>query len=72
MHASAAAVVAAWLPGPAGPDAIAPAGGAPVRAGLAFACQEVDVVPADGTDVALELVVTEAGCLPVEGPPPFP
>jgi 5-formyltetrahydrofolate cyclo-ligase len=52
--------------------AIAAAGGAPVRAGLAFACQEVDAVPADDTDVPLELVVTEAGCLPVEDPPSFP
>jgi 5-formyltetrahydrofolate cyclo-ligase len=52
--------------------AIAAAGGGPVRAGLAFACQEVDAVPADDTDVPLELVVTEAGCLPAEGPPSLP
>ncbi len=41
---------------------IAAAGGDPIRAGYCFASQEVDRVPADGTDVALDLVVTEAGC----------
>ena len=42
--------------------AIAAAGGSPVRAGYCFAGQEVDHVPADDTDVPLDLVVTEAGC----------
>lgn len=42
-------------------EAIARAGGAPIRAGLCFAAQEVPEVPVDATDVRLELVVTEAG-----------
>ena len=32
-----------------------------LRAGLCFACQEVDRVPADATDVPLHAVVTERG-----------
>jgi len=41
--------------------AIAAAGVAPVRCGYCFASQEVGEVPADATDVPLDLVVTEAG-----------
>ncbi|MFO1049455.1 MAG: 5-formyltetrahydrofolate cyclo-ligase [Geminicoccaceae bacterium] len=42
-------------------------GGAPVRCGFCFAAQEVDEVPASATDVRLDLVVTEAGCRPLDG-----
>ncbi len=35
---------------------------APLRVGYCFACQEVPAVPADASDVPLQLVVTEAGC----------
>jgi len=38
------------------------AAAAPLRVGYCFACQEVAAVPADASDVALELVVTETGC----------
>jgi 5-formyltetrahydrofolate cyclo-ligase len=38
------------------------AASAPVRAGYCFACQEVAAVPADESDVPLQLIVTEAGC----------
>lgn len=41
--------------------AIVAAGGAPLRAGLCFACQEVEEVPVDASDVPLQLVVTEEG-----------
>ena len=41
--------------------AIAAAGAAPVRCGYCFAGQEVGEVPADATDIPLDLVVTEAG-----------
>ena len=37
-------------------------GTAPLRVGYCFACQEIAAVPADASDVPLELVVTEAGC----------
>ena len=43
--------------------AVAAAGGDPVRAGYCFSGQEVADVPADETDIPLDLVVTEAGCL---------
>jgi 5-formyltetrahydrofolate cyclo-ligase len=42
--------------------AVAAAGSDPLRGGYCFSGQEVDQVPADETDVALEVVVTEAGC----------
>jgi 5-formyltetrahydrofolate cyclo-ligase len=42
--------------------AITVAGGSPIRAGFCFACQEVASVPADATDIPLDLVVTEEGC----------
>lgn len=42
-------------------DAVEAAGGAPLRVGLCFACQEVAEVPVDETDVPLDLVVTEEG-----------
>ena len=35
---------------------------APLRVGYCFACQEIPAVPADASDVPLQLVVTEAGC----------
>ncbi len=47
--------------------AIAAAGGRPVRCGYCFAGQEVAEVPADATDVPLELVVTEDGCRSLGG-----
>ena len=37
------------------------AGAAPIRCGYCFASQELDEVPADATDVPLDIVVTEAG-----------
>ncbi len=47
--------------------AIMAAGGQPVRCGYCFAGQEVAAVPADATDVPLELVVTEQGCRALGG-----
>ena len=41
--------------------ALAAAGGSPRRVGFCFACQEIDSVPADATDIALDLVITETG-----------
>lgn len=41
--------------------ALTAAGGSPRRVGFCFACQEIDSVPADATDIALDLVITEAG-----------
>ena len=38
------------------------AASAPLRVGYCFACQEIPAVPADASDVPLQLVVTEAGC----------
>lgn len=42
--------------------AISGAGGRPIRAGYCFAAQEVELVPVDDTDIALDLVITESGC----------
>jgi 5-formyltetrahydrofolate cyclo-ligase len=46
--------------------AIAAVGGAPLRVGLCFACQEVESVPVDASDVPLDAVITEAGLLPLQ------
>jgi 5-formyltetrahydrofolate cyclo-ligase len=34
--------------------------------GVAFSCQEVDVVPEDGNDVPLDAIVTEEGVVPLQ------
>lgn len=41
--------------------AIRAQGGEPLRAGLCFACQEVEAVPVDEFDIPLDLIVTEEG-----------
>jgi 5-formyltetrahydrofolate cyclo-ligase len=36
------------------------------KIGVAFSCQEVDVVPEDGNDVPLDAIVTEEGVVPLQ------